>query len=649
MQQKRTAPFGTWRSPVTTDLIVGQTIGLGGLSVAGGRIYWLESRPMEGGRTVLVGRALDGRETELTPAPFNVRSRVHEYGGGAYAVGDAGIAFVNFADQRLHFISGADAIGALTPAGACRYGDLAFDPAAARLYAVQEDHTSVGEARNSLVAVALDGGAAIAELVGGHDFFAYPRPSPDGRHLAWISWDHPNMPWDGSDLWCAEIAADGGLGAPRHVAGGAAESIFQPEWSPDGVLHYVSDRSGWWNLYAEAGQQPDEHRALAPMAAEFGLPLWQFAMTSYRFLADGRLVCRFNDGGISRLAYLDDGSFKDIPSPYASGSVPFELDDRLIMIGAGPRRAAEVGAVDPATGMTKLLKASATATFDPDDISVGEAITFASTGGRISHAFFYAPVNKDFEAPADERPPLIVKSHGGPTGASDIALSLQIQYWTSRGFAVVDVNYGGSTGYGRAYRALLDGQWGVVDVDDCVAAARGLGETGRVDGERLIIRGGSAGGYTTLSALAFRDVFRAGASHYGIGDLMALARDTHKFESRYLDRLIGPLPAAQALYEARSPIHATGGLDCPVIFFQGLEDKVVPPNQAELMVKALDGKGVAVAYVTFPGEGHGFRAAANISRALEAELYFYGRVFGFTPADDIPSVEIRNMPQSVHR
>jgi dipeptidyl aminopeptidase/acylaminoacyl peptidase len=644
MQHKQTAPYGTWRSPVTTDLIVGQTIGLGGLTVEDGRIYWLESRPMEGGRTVLVRREADGHENELTPAPFNVRSRVHEYGGGAYTVSGDRIAFVNFVDQRLHLIAGADPVTALTPAGACRYADMAFDPALPRLYAVQEDHAGDDEARNSLVAVALDGAGTVTELAAGRDFFAYPRPSPDGRQLAWISWDHPNMPWDGSDLWCAEIDADGGLGPPRHIAGGKAESIFQPAWSPDGVLHYVSDRSGWWNLYAASDPDPEMHHPLVPMAAEFGLPLWQFAMTSYRFLGDGRLLCRFNDGGISRLAYLDGGALKDIPSPYASGGVPYELDGKLIMVGAGPRRPSEIGIVDPVTGTAQVLKASATVTFDPDGISVGEAITFASTDGRLAHAFFYAPANKDFEAPAGERPPLIVKSHGGPTGATDIALSLQIQYWTSRGFAVVDVNYGGSTGYGRAYRALLDGQWGIVDVDDCVAAARGLSEAGRVDGDRLIIRGGSAGGYTTLSALAFRDVFHAGASHYGIGDLMALARDTHKFESRYLDRLIGPLPGSEAVYEARSPIHFTDGLDCPVIFFQGLEDKVVPPNQAELMVAALTAKGLPVAHVTFPGEGHGFRAAANISRALEAELCFYGRVFGFTPADDIPAVDIRNMP-----
>jgi len=643
MQQKMTAPYGTWRSPVTTDMIVGKTIGLGGLTVEDGQTYWLESRPLEGGRTVLVHRAADGRETELTPAPFNVRSRVHEYGGGAYTVSAGRIAFVDFADQRLHLIAGSGPVTALTLAGACRYADMAFDPVLPRLYAVQEDHSGGGEARNSLVAVALDGIGVVTEVAGGHDFFAYPRPSPDGRHLAWISWDHPNMPWDGSDLWCAEIEADGGLGTPHQVAGGKAESIFQPEWSPDGVLHYVSDRSGWWNLYAATDPDPGSHRALAPMAAEFGLPLWQFGMTTYRFLGDGRLLCRFNDGGVSRLAYLDDGAPEDIPSPYASGSVPYTLDGRLIMIGSGPRRATEIGLVDPATGKTDVLKASATAALDPDDISVGEAITFAGADGREAHAFFYAPANKDFEAPAGERPPLIVKSHGGPTGATDTALSLQIQYWTSRGFAVVDVNYGGSTGYGRAYRTLLDGQWGVVDVDDCVAAARCLSDAGRVDGERLIIRGGSAGGYTTLSALAFRDVFHAGASHYGIGDLMALARDTHKFESRYLDRLIGPLPGSEAVYEARSPIHFTDGLDCPVIFFQGLEDKVVPPNQAELMVAALTAKGLPVAHVTFPGEGHGFRAAANISRALEAELYFYGRVFGFEPADDIPSVEIKNL------
>ena len=647
MPEPRIAPYGTWRSPITTELITGAAIGIGDVAVDDGDIYWLESRPAEAGRTVLVRRQPAGAVGDLTPAPFNVRSRVHEYGGGAYAVANGRVCFCNFADQRVYLIEPGGTPRPITPAAALRYADLVFDPARDRLFAVREDHRGAGEPTNTVVAIDLigdgddDGGTILAE---GADFYAAPRPSPDGDRLAWLAWNHPNMPWDGTDLWLADLAADGRPGPARQIAGGAADSIFQPTWSPDGALHFVSDRTGWWNLYR---LDDDGIEALFPMQAEFGLPLWQFAMTSYRFLGDGAIACAVIERGISRLCRLAGGGLETLETPFTDPGVPHVLGDKLVLIAASVAEPSRLVILDPADGSVEVLKHAASFTLDPGYVSVARPITFSTPGptegGRQAHGFHYPPTNRDFAAPAGELPPLMVRSHGGPTGAAGNALSLAIQFWTSRGFAVVDVNYGGSTGFGRAYRERLDGAWGVVDVDDCVAAARYLVDQGLADPDRLCIRGGSAGGYTTLSALTFRDVFQAGASHYGIGDLAALAADTHKFESRYLDRMIGPLPAAEAVYRARSPIHFTDRLNCPVIFFQGLDDRVVPPNQAEAMVAALRAKGLAVAHVTFEGEGHGFRRAENIQRALDGELYFYGRVFGFEPAGPIEPVAIDNL------
>ena len=641
MTDRKTAPYGSWASPITADLITGQAVGLSGLTVDGGDIYWLESRPAEAGRTVLVRRGADGTIAELTPKPFNVRSRVHEYGGGAFAVADGRAVFVDFGNQGVYCIDPGGIPRRVTPKVAVRYADFVFDAVRERVFCIREDHRAEGEAVNTLVAVDLAGDDACGTVLAeGADFYAAPALSPDGGRLAWISWNHPNMPWDGTDLWLAEVAADGGLGTPLHVAGGVDESVLQPSFSADGVLHFVSDRSGWWNLYRLAGG------AAAPVfsaEAEFAGPPWQFGTRSYRFLPDGRIACTYVEAGRSRLGVLAEGSLEPAAMPFAAASAPQALGARWALNGAYAAEPGVLALFDPATGAVEVLKRAAGFTLDPGYVSVAEAIEFPTEGGLTAHAFFYPPANKDFAAPAGEAPPLIVIGHGGPTGATSETLSLGIQFWASRGFAVVDVNYGGSTGYGRAYRERLDGRWGIVDVDDCANAARYLAEQGRVDPARLIIRGGSAGGYTTLSALTFRDVFRAGASHYGIGDLAALARDTHKFESRYLDRLIGPWPAAEAVYRERSPIHFTDRLDCPVIFFQGLDDKVVPPNQAEEMVAALKAKGLAVAYVPFAGEGHGFRKAENIKRALEGELYFYGRVFGFAPAGPIQPVEIDNL------
>ncbi|HWI11212.1 MAG TPA: S9 family peptidase [Burkholderiaceae bacterium] len=636
------APFGSWPSPVTAELIAGATIRLGQIALRGSDVLWSEGRPQEQGRNVLVQRSPDGTLRDLNPAPFNVRTRAHEYGGGAFVALPDGIVFSHYDDQQLYRIDATGAPRQLSFEPDQRYADAIVDAQRQRLIAVREDHRAGAvDAVATLVAIALDGGT-IEVLAQGHDFFASPALSPDGRRLAWLSWDHPNMPWDGNELWLAELEADGTLAAPRRVAGGPSESIFQPAWSPRGELHFVSDRSGWWNLYRERDGivQP-----LHPMAAEFGVPQWAFGMSSYGFDARGRIVCSYQQGGLSHLALLDAeaDTFETLPSPYCAIDGLRVGADFAVFLGASATEPSALLRLDLTTRAFEVLRASSTAQVDAAGLSRAEAITFPTEGGLRSHAFFYAPANRDRRGPDGERPPLIVVSHGGPTGATDAAFKWSLQFWTSRGFAVVDVNYGGSSGYGRAYRERLNGQWGVVDVDDSVNAARFLIARGDVDAQRVVIRGASAGGYTTLCALTFRDFFKAGASHYGIGDLEALVRDTHKFESRYLDRLIGPYPQQRARYRERSPIHHTDRLARPMILLQGAEDKAVPPAQAQTMYDAVAAKGLPVAYLLFEGEQHGFRRAATIKRALEAELYFYGKVFGFTPADAIEPVEIRNL------
>lgn len=639
----KTAPYGTWQSPISADMLTGQAIGLGPVESHNGVLYWTEQRPTEGGRTALVARDKEGAMRDLLPEPFNVRSRVHEYGGGASFITHDLICFVNFADQRLYRARDGESPAPITPdsSGKLRYADLAYDRERERLICIREDHRGAGEPANVIVGVTLpedaEGGTV---LVTGNDFYAYPRLSPDGSQLAWISWDHPNMPWDGTDLWCAPVQADGTLGKATHIAGGPEISIFQPEWSPNGTLHFVSDESGWWNLYRA---DTAAVRNICPMNAEFGLPLWNFGMRTYRFLDDGSILCAYLANGVQHFGHIRDGELAPFRSPFRSASVPIPHDGKLVATGAGRSRTGMIGIIDGSGNLIDIIKSSASFDVDPSDISLAEPISFPSKDGETAHGWFYPPRNSACEAAQNERPPLIVLSHGGPTAMSDDAFRLDIQYWTTRGFAVADINYGGSTGYGRDYRARLDGQWGIVDVADCIAAAEYLVKQGQADGSRLCIRGGSAGGYTTLCALTFHDVFKAGASRYGIGDLMALARDTHKFEARYLDRLVAPLPEGEKTYAVRSPINFADRLNCPVIFFQGLDDKVVPPNQAEEMVAALRTNGLPVAYVPFEGEGHGFRKAENIKRVLEAELYFYGKVFGFEPAGDIVPVEIDNL------
>jgi len=621
-----TAEYGFWKSPITSDLIVAESIRLGGVSAHGQDIYWLEGRPAEKGRNVLVRRTPDGRTEDLTPEPFNVRTRAHEYGGGSYLVSADAVYFSNYRDQRLYQVNTGTA-AAITPEANWRYADGVVSPDGHRLISVREDHTQVGrEAVNTIVSIDLSGDRGQRVLVEGADFYSNPRLSPDGSKLSWLQWRHPNMPWDGTELWVAELSPDGALGERSLVAGGTAESVFQPQWAPDGRLCFVSDPGGWWNLFAWDG---DGARPVVEKESEFGLPQWVFGMSTYAISDAGEAYCAYCERGAWKLARvgLADGTFVEIEVPYSDISDVAVAGNKVVFRGGSPTEPAGVVLLDPETGEHETLKRSVEIPAELRRyISVPETIEAPSSDGRSTHAFFYPAHNPDHLAPDGEEPPLLVISHGGPTGATSSVLSLSIQYWTSRGFGVVDVNYGGSTGYGRAYREQLAGTWGIVDVEDCSNVALHLADQGRADRARLIIRGGSAGGYTTLAALAFGDSFRCGASYYGVSDLEALAKETHKFESRYLDKLVGPYPERRDLYLERSPIHSVDTLAAPVIFFQGAEDKVVPPNQAERMVEALRAKGLPVGYLLFDGEQHGFRGADNIKRALDAELYFYASI-----------------------
>jgi dienelactone hydrolase len=655
MDQTILAPYGSWRSPISADLVVAGSSSLSQIRLDGEDVYWIEQRPREAGRNVVVRRNRHGHTADVLPAPFNARTRVHEYGGGAYLVSRSTIYFANFADQRVYRLAAGDGEAPaappqpLTPAGIdMRYNDFVMDESRHRLLCVREDHTGAGEAVNTLVALPLDGESAGQVLVSGNNFYASPRLSPDGQRLAWLTWRHPNMPWDGCELWVAEIGADGKPVRPALIAGGQNESIFEPQWSAAGALHFVSDRTGWWNLYRLSDVVNGEAVPLYPMEAEFGLPQWVFGMSTYAFDPAGDIVCAYQQAGVWHALLLPMVSDTQ-PTPGRGDVAALTFFTDLVggatgvyCIAGSPVDAPAVIELDVRNAAVDVLRRSSDAWVDPGHLSQPQSIEFPTTDGATAYGIFYPPANKDYDGAPGERPPLIVMSHGGPTGAAEATFNLKIQYWTSRGLAVLDVNYGGSTGYGRAYRERLKGNWGIVDVDDCANGALYLARQGLVDGERLAIRGGSAGGYTTLAALTFRDVFKAGASYYGVSDLETLATDTHKFESRYLDGLVGPYPAQRELYVARSPIHHTEQLSAPMIILQGLEDRVVPPSQAEQMYAAVKAKGLPVAYLTFPGEQHGFRQAANIKRAMEAELYFYSRVFGFPLADAIEPVAIEN-------
>ena len=535
--------------------------------------------------------------------PFSARTTVHEYGGGAFCVSGDTVVFSNYADQRL-YRDGEP----ITPDDGARYADGDVSPDGTRIACVRERHLEAGVVNDIVLVPGLE------VVARGHDFYAAPRFAPDGR-LAWIAWDHPDMPWDATVL---EVEG-------KPVAGGQDESVTQPRWSPDGALHWISDRTGWWNHYREG-------EPLQPMEAEFAGPDWVFGQSTYAFLPDGRVVAGWTD----HVGVLGE---QPLDLPYTSFSSVRAFGDKVAAIAASPTKAPAVVVIDPGTADVEVVRSSRSNAPDPAYLSTPRRIHFPTGGGATAHALFYAPHNPESQGPPGERPPLVLTSHGGPTSQASTSLELRTQFWTSRGFAVVDVDYRGSSGYGRAYRRLLDGQWGVADVEDCLAAARHLADAGQVDGRRMVVRGSSASGLTTLLALT-RGVFAAGASLYGVADLAALATDTHKFESRYLGRLVGPWPEAEAVYRERSPIHLADRLSAPLVIFQGLDDKVVPPAQAEVLVDALRRAGIPFAYLTFEGEAHGFRRAETIRRVLEAELDFYGQVLGFTPADDIEPVEI---------
>jgi dipeptidyl aminopeptidase/acylaminoacyl peptidase len=636
-----TAPFGTWRSPLDARRVASGVKPLAAPRICGDSILWLEGLPAEGGRVSAVCKKAQGAAQTLTPAPLNVRSRVHEYGGGAYAVGaDTTLYFSNFADNRVYAQAPGATARPLTDNGLQRHADFEIDATRRRLIAVREDHSGGGhEPVNSLVALPLDPGHSSTVLVSGFDFFAAPRLSPDGGQLAWLCWNHPLMPWNGSELWLADVDADGNLSNRRRIAGSSSESLCQPAWSPAGELYVISDRTGWWNLYRVRNDM------LAPvlaMQAEFGQPLWVFAQSLYGFTGPQEMVAVCIENAVSRLLRIDlrDGSATTLASPFTDVKELRAAEGVVVVHAAAAHLPDQIVRIDLASGRHDVLAQAASDLPPARYLSAPESIMFPSAGGRASYGFFYPPANGDHAGPEGELPPLIVTSHGGPTAMSTSSLRLAIQFWTSRGFAVLDVNYGGSTGYGRAYMDSLQGQWGIVDVEDCVAGARYLAERGLVDARRMAIRGGSASGFTTLCALTFHRVFQAGASHFGVSDLAALDADTHKFESRYTSYLVAPAPQRDALYRERSPVLHTDKLSCPMIFFQGLDDKVVPPAQSESMVTALRSRGIPVAYITFEGEGHGFRRLENIQRSLEAELFFYARVFGFVQADAVTPVDI---------
>jgi len=642
MTEKSITPFGEWESPITSDVLVEDSVRLGGPKLDGENVYWTESRATEGGRVVVVRRAADGTQTDITPADFNVRTRVHEYGGGAYTVQDDVVYFTNFDDQRVYRQDSGQEPVAITPVSGMRYADFEVTPNNEAIVAVREEHFEDGrEAVNTLVLLDAKSNGPGMVLTDGYDFYSTPRLNPEGNKLTWLSWNHPNMPWDGTKLWTADFSDLEGISNPDLVAGGIDESIFQPEWSPDGVLHFVSDQSGWWNLYR---LYKGKTEPLHTMDAEFGQPQWVFGMTTYGFESRASILCLYDHLGETRLARLNTeaGDFDVLENDYTMMDDIQVGDGKALFTAGSAAREEELVQLSIADERYDVIQKSSESSMPKGMISTAQTIEFPTSNELTAHAYYYPPMNEHHSGPETEKPPLLVLIHGGPTSATGSTLRPSIQYWTSRGIAVVDVDYGGSTGYGRDYRRRLNGQWGVVDVEDCINAAKYLADQGLADSERMAIRGGSAGGFTTLAALASGDVFGAGASLFGVCDLEVLARDTHKFESRYLDSLIGPYPEEIDLYKSRSPLSNVDDFSCPIIFFQGTEDKVVPPNQSELMFDAVKAKGIMTALVMYDGEGHGFRQAKNIKHALDTELFFYGKVFGFTPAGDFDGVKIDN-------
>lgn len=596
------SPYGTWGSPITPEWVTAGQKRFGNIVIDKDDIYWDELRPTEGGRTIIVKRTPDRRVIDTTPLNHSARTRVHEYGGGSFTVHQGEVFWVSDKDQRIYRQTQP-----LTDAGT-RFADLKV---------VGDFLIAVGERGrdNFLAAIDLRTGR-YEKIATGHDFYASPVLSPDGKKLAFLTWDHPNMPWDGTELWLADYS-QGKLSNLKVFAGGKLESIFQPQWSPDGILHFVSDKTGWWNLYRS-------NEPICPLDAEFGLPQWVFGMSTYAFF-DSKILAAYQQNGNWTLATLPPLTTLNLSGSYFSQIRTGK--GFAVFIKGSATEGKSIVRLDLKTLKTEVLAHNSKPHIDPLYFSTPTFISYPSAKGRTAHGFFYPPANKDYEGEKGTLPPLIVMIHGGPTASANNTFDLKIQYWTSRGFAILDVDYGGSTGYGRSYRELLKGNWGIVDVEDCEYGAQYLIDQGQVDPKKIAITGGSAGGYTTLAALTFGKTFTVGASYYGVSDLSALAAETHKFEARYLDGLVAPYPQGEAIYQARSPLFAVDKLHCPVIFFQGTEDKVVPPNQAEKMYKALKNRGILTELVLYEGEQHGFRKAENIRNSLEKELNFYLRAW----------------------
>lgn len=633
----QSAPYGSWDSPVGTDLLTGATIGLSAPSCAAGTAFWLEAHPEQGGRIGLWSSGEpDATPLELTPDSY-LRSTVNEYGGGAYAVDGGLVAYVDFPWRSVHTLE-AGATRRIAAIDRVAFGGLVVDAARRRVLAVREDHRVEGGAVTTLVELDVDGdnpegGRTLAQ---GADFYASPAVRGDGA-LAWVEWNHPAMPWDETRLVVRLPERD----LPALEVTG--HSILYPRWAPDGALLYLSDASGYWNFWRWDGGEP---RAVHADPHDFEGPMWVLGGGSYVPLDDERIGCTWFEDGRQRLGILAFGASGEsaltpLPIDCVTASLSGDASGTTAVLGFADRPSG-VYRLDWTTGAASLIRAATDRTVDPGFVSVPEAVSWPSPDGGV-HGWFYPPRNAGFAAPDGELPPLQVLSHGGPTGLATPALNWSIQYWTSRGIAVLDVNYGGSAGYGRAYRERLRGSWGLTDVRDCAAGVEALARAGRIDPERVFIRGGSAGGYTTLQSLVSVDTYKAGISLYGIGDLELLATDTHKFESRYLDGLVAPYPAQRQVYLDRSPVHHLDRLSCPMLILQGLDDKVVPPNQAEGMAAAVRAKGLPVALVEYAGEGHGFRKAETIAHSVEAMLSFAGQVFGFTPAGDIAPLAVENL------
>jgi dipeptidyl aminopeptidase/acylaminoacyl peptidase len=644
------APYGSWITPFTSQVITAETIGFGTIVIDGTDIYWIETRPAEGGRHVIVRRAENGTTSDITPPSYSARTSVHEYGGGGYTVDKGVVYFSNYKDQRLYRQHSA-AVPASSNTPEClntptgmRFAEAVFDSPRHRLIAVCEDHHSNSDVVvNSIAAIALDGSGRVTTLAQGSDFYAMPKLSPSGEKLAWLCWSHPNMPWDATQLFVSNFNEDGSLSAPDLIAGAVDESVAQPEWSPDSELYFISDRNGWWNIYRHRnGTVESVHQR----QSEFCRASWHLGYSSYAFSSSEQMICSYNEKGFWNIGLIDLKSKQlcEIKTDFTDIWWLKILGRRAVFRGASPSCPQAIIFLDIDSGACQSIAKSTNLVLEPAMISEPVAIEFPTANGQSAYGFYYRPKNKNYCGPETDKPPLLVKVHGGPTSMALTLLNLEIQFWTSRGFAVLDVNYSGSTGYGRAYRERLAGTWGIADVADCINGALYLVEIGAVDAKRLLISGGSAGGFTTLCALTFEETFKAGASYYGISDLESMRRETHKFESHYLDKLVGEYPARLDTYRERSPLHHIDQLCRPIAFFQGSEDKIVPPNQTEMMVDELRRRKIPVACLIFENEQHAFRRAETIRRSLDGELYFYSKVLGFNVPDDILPLEVENLP-----